>query len=153
MSEPVLKVAAKAFVVDSKGRVLILLQSAKYEKNTKVGQYQAPGGKLEPGESYEEALNREVLEETGLIIEPLFPIYVGDWTPVIKGVPHHIVGIFTICRPKTTKVRLSTAHDDYKWIDPKDYKKYDIMDPEDKVFERYNEWNLKDHNMLGYIDL
>lgn len=36
----------------------------------KYGYYKFPGGGIEPGESHEQALLREVREETGLIVDP-----------------------------------------------------------------------------------
>lgn len=140
MSELVLRVAAKAVIVNAEGKVLILREAKTYKEGTNIGRYHMPGGRLEAGETYDEGLLREVSEETGLIVEPLYPIYVGEWRPVIKGVPHQIIAIFTVCKAISGKVRLSEEHDDFKWINPKDYKKYDIMDPEDKILKRYIEW-------------
>jgi 8-oxo-dGTP diphosphatase len=137
-TEPILQVAAKALLVNSKGKILILREAKTYVEGTNIGRYHGPGGRIKPSESYEEGLRREVEEETGITdIEPLYPIYVGDWRPVIKDVSHHIVGIFTLCKTKTSEVRLSSEHDDYRWIDPKDASKYDIMNPEAEVIAAY----------------
>ena len=34
-----------------------------------AGEYAFPGGKLEYGESFEECINREIMEETGIIVK------------------------------------------------------------------------------------
>lgn len=139
--EMILRVAAKGLIVNRQGKVLILREADTYEEGTNTGRYHLPGGRLNTGESYENGLRREVKEETGLEIRPLYPIYVGEWHPVIKGVPNQIIAIFTVCKAKTTKVKLSEEHDDYKWINPKDMSKYDIMDPEPDVLNRYIQLN------------
>ena len=53
------------FVRDDQNRYLFLFRGKK-EGDVHVGKYNAPGGKIEPGESPQEAMYREVLEETGL---------------------------------------------------------------------------------------
>ncbi|MGH7157169.1 MAG: NUDIX domain-containing protein [Candidatus Saccharimonadales bacterium] len=140
MPEITLRVAAKALITDAKGKILVLREAGTYLEGTKVGSYGIPGGRLNPGESYEEGLHREVKEETGLEVEPLHPIYVGEWRPVIKGIPHQIIAIFTVCKAKTKKVTLSEEHDDHRWVDPKDIKGINIMEPDDKVILRYATW-------------
>jgi 8-oxo-dGTP diphosphatase len=133
-SEPVLQVAAKAILINPAGQILILREATTYDEGTNIGRYHCPGGRIKPNESYEEGLRREVEEETGITdFEPIRPFHVGDWRPIIKGVPHHIVGIYTLCRTKASKVRLSLEHDDYQWINLADRDKYDIMKPEDQV--------------------
>lgn len=143
MTDMILKVAAKAVVINESGEVLLLREASTYKEGTNIGRYSCPGGRLNPGENYENGLKREIMEETGLTVEPLYPIYVGEWHPVINGVPHQIIAIFTVCKATSKEVKLSEEHDDYKWIDPKDRNEYDIMALEDRVLDRYAEWSSR----------
>lgn len=141
MGDIMQQIAMKAVIVkDSK--VLILREAATNGDGTQRGRYHMPGGRLEAGESFEAALHREVKEETGLEVAIDYPIYVGEWRPVIREVPHQIVGVFFVCTPTTNKITLSTEHDDFQWIEPKKRADFDIMTPEDKVIDRYAEWQL-----------
>lgn len=137
MSDIILQVAAKALIVNNGGKVLILREPAKDNMGSQDGRYGLVGGRIDANESFEAALHREVLEETGLKIEILYPIYVGEWSPTIKGQKCHIVAIFNVCRAKTRDVVLSDEHDDFKWINPADVKDYLFMPPDDKVVARY----------------
>ena len=53
-------IRVKALIVNSSGKILMA-----FNNNT----FQFPGGHLEEGESKEECIRREVMEETGIIIE------------------------------------------------------------------------------------
>lgn len=139
MSDVVQRIAMKAVIVKD-GKVLILREAATYGDGTQRGRYHMPGGRIEPGENFEVALRREIKEETGLDVDIVMPIYVGEWRPVIREVPHQIIGTFFVCKPKgKTEIILSTEHDAFEWINPADRKNYDVMDPEDKVIDRYAE--------------
>lgn len=142
MTSLVQRIAMKAVIVKD-GKVLILREAATYGDGTQRGRYHMPGGRVESGEPIEDALRREVREETGLEVNIEYPIYVGEWRPVIRDVPHQIVGVFSVCTPKTDKITLSTEHDDFQWIDPKNRDQFDIMDPEDKVIDRLAEWQQR----------
>lgn len=139
MADILQRIALKAVIV-KEGKVLILREASTYDEGTQTGRYHMPGGRLEPGEQFEHGLAREVNEETGLDVSIEYPLYVGEWRPVIKGVQNQIVAVFLVCTPKTSKITLSDEHDEYKWIDPKKHREYDIMDPEDKVLDRLVEW-------------
>ncbi len=58
-------IAVGGIVFDPDGRVLIVQRG----KPPGEGLWSVPGGRLEPGESIEAAIAREVLEETGLHVE------------------------------------------------------------------------------------
>ena len=136
-SDLVLRVAAKAVIANNKGQLLIMREAATYLDGTNRGRYHIPGGRLEKGEAFVDGLRREVREETGLEIELHMPLFVGEWRPVIRNVPHQIIAIFMACQAKTDVVKLSDEHDHYQWINPKDYKKYDMMPPDDEVIEAW----------------
>ncbi|KRT54558.1 Nudix family hydrolase [endosymbiont of Ridgeia piscesae] len=62
---------AAAAIIDSDGRVLI---SKRHEHLHQGGLWEFPGGKLEPGESVEAALRRELYEELGIRISRFEPL-------------------------------------------------------------------------------
>lgn len=145
MPEIIQRIAMKAAIVKD-GKVLVLREAATYGEGTQLGRYHMPGGRLEIGENFEQGLKREVMEETGLEVEIVDPLYVGEWRPIIKNVQNQIVAVFFVCKPTSGDVRLSTEHDDYRWIKPEEYAQYDIMEPEDKVIDKLIEQLRKPHN-------
>lgn len=129
MTDIVQQVAMKAVIVH-KGKVLLLRENKAHDTNTNGGRYQLPGGRVEPGEVFSEALDREIDEETGLKVKQLQPILVGEWRPVIKGTPHQIIGVFIVCEASSDEVKLSEEHDGYAWIDPHKYADYNVLQPD-----------------------
>ncbi len=129
------RIATKAVILNAKKQVLILREATTYKDGTNHGRYHLPGGRLDPGEPFLEGLKREVREETGLTIEIGAPAFVGEWFPVINGVPHHIVAIFFRCELRGGEVVLSDEHDDYQWVDEAKLGDFDIMPPDPEAIK------------------
>ncbi|RJQ19318.1 NUDIX hydrolase [Candidatus Woesearchaeota archaeon] len=92
MTEPKLFLATKAIIVHN-GKILLLKESKKYTDGTNAGRYDFPGGRLKPGERYDDALLREVREETGLDVEISNTLCVNEWRPTVRDEHWHIVGV------------------------------------------------------------
>ena len=129
-------VATKSFIVFN-DKILLIRESNKYFDGTNCGRWDFPGGRLKIGEHFEENLAREVKEETGLSVRIGCPLFVGEWRPVVKMEQWQIVGIFFECSVENDCVKLSADHDKFVWIAAEEYKKYDLLSPNDKVFEVY----------------
>lgn len=134
--QPKLFVATKAFIVFN-GKVLIIRESAKYLDGSNNGKYDVVGGRVIPGQRFDESLIREVKEETGLNIKIDRPFYVGEWRPVVKGKQWQIIGTFFECYATSNKVILSEDHDDFQWINPTDCNKYNLIENLTPAFESY----------------
>lgn len=132
---PKLFIAPKGFVIHD-GKVLILRESGSYQEGTRTGLYDIPGGRLTPGERYDEALRREIEEETGLTVTIGGVIGIDEWRPTVKDELWQIVGVFFKCLASTNQVTLSNDHDQYEWIDPKDYQNYPIIENYLSTFEK-----------------
>jgi 8-oxo-dGTP diphosphatase len=80
-------VGALGAVTDSRGRLLFVAQ----QKGPFGGHWLLPGGGVEPGESAEEAIVREIQEETGMVMKNVRFVAVyemrGRWT----GGDYHIM--------------------------------------------------------------
>ncbi len=129
-------VATKAFVI-FEGKVLILRESSEYEEGENIGKYDVAGGRIKQDLGFDENLVREVKEETGIDIRIGRPFFVKEW----RAGGERIMGVFFKCFSDSDQVVLSKDHDDFKWIDPKEYKNYEIIDDLSSVFEAF--LNLK----------
>lgn len=132
-----LNIAAKALIINDKNEVLLARESSSHPTNTQAGLYQVIGGRIEPEETFIEGLKREVMEETGLQVEPLYPVQIGEWWPKIKGVSHHIVAIFMACKIIGGQLALSDEHDDYQWFDLEKLNNLPVMEPDKSIISSY----------------
>ena len=104
---------AGALIQDPDGRIL-LLKSHKFND-----QYTIPGGHIELGETAEEALRREIREETGLEIHDveflLYQDFVFDDSYWKKK---HFIFLDFACRTDCTDVEINEEAQDYVWSTP-----------------------------------
>ena len=124
-------------VVSFQGRVLILREANTNPVGTNANRYDVTGGRVEPGERFDDALRREIYEETGLTATIGQPFYVGEWRLVVKGEQWQIIATYFQCQAKDNRVRLSRDHDDFQWINPQDYRQYPLINDIKPVFARY----------------
>lgn len=102
-------VATKAVVKNNEGKYLILMKSSKEDINPNT--YDIPGGRINFGEKLEEAVVREVKEETGLEVRPkrVFDV----WTFTKED--FQLVGINFLCELAGGELKLSEEHDSTNW--------------------------------------
>jgi 8-oxo-dGTP diphosphatase len=129
--------ATKAFI-RYQDKILILRESGDYDDGTNEGSFDIPGGRVNPGQRFDESLRREIKEETGLNIAIGNPFFVNEWRPQKNGEQWQIVGIFFECQADTDQITLSQDHDKFKWIDPKEFKNYNLIENLHPAFESYN---------------
>lgn len=83
-----------------------------------AGQWAIPGGKVHFGESLEQAAEREILEETGLIIHCVGYLYVFDYPPS-RGEGHsefHYVIIGLRADYVSGETRCGSDADEARWV-------------------------------------
>jgi 8-oxo-dGTP diphosphatase len=133
---PRLFVATKAFI-NLGGKILLLRESNQYSEGTNAGFFDVVGGRIAPGERYDQSLLREIKEETGLKVEIGKPFFVSEWRPAVNGEQWQVVGIFFECFAKSEQVLLGDDHNEYKWIDPKNFKEEGLIPNLHGAFETY----------------
>jgi 8-oxo-dGTP diphosphatase len=108
MSERIVVVGAA--LLDA-GRLLAARRSAPPEL---AGRWELPGGKVEPGETPEQALVRELREELGVEAEPLTRVP-GEW-PLREP---YVLQVWTAAlRPGSPAPKPLQDHDDLRWLAP-----------------------------------
>jgi 8-oxo-dGTP diphosphatase len=112
-------------VVIDRDRVLLIRRGSEPLK----GEWSLPGGLLELGEELAAGVRRELLEETGLEVEPLRIILPFDRI-VREGVrvKYHYVIVDYLCRRKRGRLRPASDVVDARWVRRKDLPQYHLTD-------------------------
>jgi 8-oxo-dGTP diphosphatase len=120
-------ITAKALVSDERGRVLLLKRASNDAQPLK---WEMPGGKIDKLETLNESLKREVLEETGLLIEIVKPSahIQSKVANVRKYKGYTYVVIVSTAIVRGGKIRLSDEHEDYKWVYKKNIPELDLAE-------------------------
>lgn len=85
---------------------------ALHKVSARCEYFDLPGGKMKVNESAEEALCREVLEETSLVIKPVRLLHHWDFI----NDDYLIMGVIYLCEVIEGDITLSCEHDYYEWL-------------------------------------
>jgi len=132
MSTKPFALSIKVVIRDDAGRCLLLKRSLSSKGNP--GKWEFPGGKAELGEKFDEALLREVAEETGLTISLQRVSGAAESEMPTRKVAYLIME----ARLESGQVRLSSEHDDYAWIAPEDLPMMDLAEQFRSFAETYS---------------
>ena len=120
----------RSIVKNEEGNILVVRRHPKSKTNP--NKWELPGGKIEKGEFFDEALIREVKEETGLDVK------VGDFCEAVQDdYPHkRTVQLIMYSKDIMGDVEISDEHDDWKWADTDEIKSLDITSSLEKIIEK-----------------
>ena len=122
----------RSVVKNKKDEILVLRRHPKSKTNPH--KWELPGGKIEKGEFFDEALIREVKEETDLDVK------VGDFCEAVQDdYPHRrTVQLIMYAKDITGDVKISDEHDDWMWASIDEIKSLDITSSLEKIIEKRN---------------
>jgi len=111
-----------ALVVNKDGDILIVRSSKWHDKFT------VPGGHIELGERAEDAIKREVKEETNLDVVPIKLLLVQQAIyPYHYHKHEHFVFMDYVCQAQSSEVKLDGRElQHYVWVKPEEALKLDL---------------------------
>ena len=104
--EPNHLVSVATLVTNDRGEVLLV--------NSPWRGWEYPGGLIEPGESFQEALHREVREESGVEIE------ITGFVGICKNIERNIVNIDFTAKYVGGELRTSEESTEVVWVTPEE---------------------------------
>ncbi len=123
---PTHSLGAGGFVQNPQGEILVIRERGR-------ATYKLPGGHMELGEKVEEAVIREVLEETGIKTHFNGVLGLASTHPYRFGKSN----IYIVCRltPLSTEIAIQDTQEieDAQWMNPEVF----LNDPNNSVFNKY----------------
>ena len=123
-----------AVIVDRLQRPTRVLAARRTGPPALAGRWELPGGKVEPGETPEDALHRELVEELGVQVrrgDELAPAAGPTW-PLSPGLELRAWW----CEISSGSPQLSAAHDDLRWMPAATLTDLPWLEPDRPLVER-----------------
>ena len=122
-AEDVFHLGIKALIRNRAGEVLLLQVNPANLHGERNGYWDLPGGRVQKGDSVEQTLEREVLEETGITkIANIQPVRMVLSTIRIPTGGDESVGlvlsVYACTVPESAEILLSDEHIAYNWFAP-----------------------------------
>jgi 8-oxo-dGTP diphosphatase len=123
------KVAAA--VIEKDGKILI---ARRKQGDTHSGKWEFPGGKLDPGETPEACLKRELREELGIETEA------GPFLCSIRFAYRHMAVELLFYKTSYVSGEITLhEHDRIEWVSPEALTDFDFLEADRPVLERLKE--------------
>lgn len=125
----------RGIIRNDSGEILIVKRHPK--SRTDPGMWELPGGKVEAGEDFADALVREIMEETNL------DCTVGDFAEAIQNdYPHkRTVQIMMYLENVEGSVKISEEHTEYMWASVDKIRTLELSTSFGKFLEKKN-WTV-----------
>jgi 8-oxo-dGTP pyrophosphatase MutT (NUDIX family) len=135
---PTHSLGAGGLVQNSQGEILVI-------REREASTYKLPGGHIELGEKIEDAVIREVLEETGIVTKFNSVLGMASTHPYRFGKSN----IYIVCKltPLSTQINIQDTHEigDAKWTLPEHF----LADSNNSTFNKYLVKSLLNATGLG----
>lgn len=120
--EKELRINIGAFI-ENNGKLLIMKRDNRDENFP--GVWEIPGGTANANEKLDEALKREIKEETNLDAVPVKPVYVFEYDATENKKKEHKIEIdFLVHVKDISKFMMSSEHSDFAWISENELEKH-----------------------------
>ena len=118
----------RAVIINEKRRLLLLRRTSR--DRWAAGKWEFPGGKLDEGQDVSNALEREVLEEAGLVVLPVNRLVYYESRILTDGpyagLPY--ISLVGLTKIEGGQVKLSSEHEDFVWVDFETALGYDLTE-------------------------
>ncbi|MGG1218228.1 8-oxo-dGTP diphosphatase MutT [Priestia endophytica] len=123
-----------AAIIKDKDRILIAQRNSK---DHLAGKWEFPGGKIEPGETPEECLAREIREELRIDVE------IGSfYDDNVFGSKDQAIHLLFYWAEVMNGEVTSVVHDDVKWITIKELARFDFAPADIPIVKRLERENI-----------
>ena len=112
MTQKSFALSVRMVLFDQHGHILVLKRSK--QSRTNPGKWELPGGKIDPNESFDSALKREIIEETGFQVV----IHTAAGTAMQETDEWRIIHLVMIGSIISGGLTISSEHEEYRWASP-----------------------------------
>jgi 8-oxo-dGTP diphosphatase len=131
---PALPVVGVGGVVIHEGRALLIKRGSEPLKD----QWSIPGGTLELGESIQEGVRRELLEETGIEVRvgELIEVFDRIFRDAAGKIQYHFVIVDYLCEKLSGEARAASDVTDVAWVNEEDLWNYKLTEAATRVIRK-----------------